>query len=437
VVNSSIVKAGQFALLVGLVGCNVSSAPKSTGGVDLEGGPESTEPDATPSPDAAGDAAKGTDAATVVCPSAVDIMCSDYTTTNIEIANLDGTSISGSFVSSGSTPTGLTTALSGDVDIPFLPPASGHVVLIDRYGTNVLTWMNLSTAGVLAQLTVGTGFDANPQDYIETDATHAYVSRYGTNPTPGQTMYDTGGDLLIVDTSNYSIAGHIAMPEENPALLPCPSGMNWIGSEVVVTLQRFSSDFTQIGDGRFVGVSPATNAIDWTVNITGLQDCGRVYISPSGKTAAIACAGQPDATTNSFDPSGSDIVLYDITQMPPVQTKRLGLGASLQVGIQPQLAFASETSILALTYGDDTAGDTVFAVDTGTAVVTHLGSESMADAYAAPFCSPGCSDVCFLADAQANAIVRWSFANGTFTPMANAPVDTTVGLPPRDIGGLL
>jgi hypothetical protein len=419
-VNRFVGKLGQWTVVVGVVGCNVSSPPKGTGGVDLEGG-------------------------AVVCPASLTIMCSDYTTTDIEIANLDGTSLSGSFVSSGSTPTGLTTALSGDVDVPFLPPASGRVVILDRYGSNVITWMTLSSAAVLAQLVVGTGFDSNPQDYVEVDGNRAYVSRYGTNPDPGKQMYDTGGDLLILDTSKYSVTGRIAMPEENPALQPCPAGMNWIGSDVVVTLQRFSSDFTQVGDGRFVGVSPATNAIDWTVNITGLQNCGRVYVSPSGKVGAIACSGQPDATNNSFTPSGSDIVLYDLTKTPPVETRRLGLGTSLNSGIQPQLTFASETTIFALTYGGNaTAGDTVFAVDTGTTTadtgtvgVTQLGSETMPDVYAGPYCAPGCSDVCLLADAQANAILRWQFANGTFTPMSNATVDTTVGLPPRDIGGLL
>jgi len=412
------------------------------------------EPDATPdtgSTVAAGDSGadspvnagdSGTDSgeggAVAVCPRALTIVCSDYTTTNIEIASLDGTSLSSSFVSSGSTPTGLTTTLSGDVDVPFVPPASGRVLIIDRYGTNVLTWMTLSSASVLGQLAVGTGFDANPQDYIEVDSSRAYVSRYGTNPDPGQEMYDTGGDLLILDTSNYSITGRIAMPEENTALQPCPAGMNWIGSDVVVTLQRFSSDFTMVGDGRFVGVSPASNSVEWTVNITGLQDCGRVYVSPSGKVGAIACSGQADSDGN-FDPSGSDIVLYDLTQSPPVETKRLGLGASLNESVQQQLAFASETSILALTYGNFSpmTGDTVFAVDTGTATVTHLASETMADAYVGPTCSPGCSDYCVLADARANAILRWQFANGTFTPVSNAAVDTTIGLPPRDIGGLL
>jgi hypothetical protein len=232
--------------------------------------------------------------------------------------------------------------------------------------------------------------------------------------------------------------GRIAMPEENSALAPSPSGMSWIGSDVAVTLQRFSADFSQEGDGRFVGVSPATSAIAWTVDITGLQDCGRVYVSPSGKVGAIACAGAPDPTTYLNDPTASDIVLYDLTQTPPTQIKRLGLGTSLDAGIQPSLAFASETEIVAMTYGGNaTDGDTVFAVNTATAAVTPLATETMPDVYGAVYCAPGCSDVCFVSDAEANALVRWQFADGAFTAMANVAVDPTVGLPPRDIGGVL
>ncbi|MCL2450747.1 MAG: hypothetical protein FWD17_17515 [Polyangiaceae bacterium] len=395
-----------------LAGCNVPAAPKSTGGITPDAG--------------------------AVCPMALSILCGDFMSTNIEIAGLDGTALSGSFVSSGSTLPGLSLALSGDVDIPFVAPASGRVVLIDRYGTNVLTWMDLSSGKVLQQLAIGTGFQANPQDYIEVDATRAFVSRYTTNPSPGQQMYDQGGDVLVVDTQSYAITGRIAMPEENAALNPSPSGTNWIGSDVVVTLQRFSTDFSMVGDGRFVGVSPASNAIAWTVDISGLQNCGRVYVSPSGNVGAIACAGAPNAAGTGFTPSGADIVLYDLTQSPPVETKRLGLGTTLNASIQPSLAFASETSIFALTYGGTgSAGDTVFAVDTGTAAVTPLASETVPDAYGAVHCSPGCGDVCVVSDAQANALVRWQFANGTYTPLSNVQVDPTVGLPPRNIGNLL
>ncbi|HXX69251.1 MAG TPA: hypothetical protein VEK07_18850, partial [Polyangiaceae bacterium] len=223
-----------------------------------------------------------------------------------------------------------------------------------------------------------------------------------------------------------------------PALQPCPDTMNWLGGNVVVTLGRWSSDFTQVGDGRFVGVSPTTNAIDWTVTITGLQSCGRLYLSPSGQTAAIACSSMENMTTNTFNTADSDIVLYDATQTPPVETKRLGLGTALNAGIQPELTFVSEDVILALTYGGNaTAGDTAFTVNTSTGDVTQLAAETMPFVYGGVRCSPGCGDVCLLGDMKQNALIRWQVTDGALTPLSNVNPDPTVGLPPVDIGGLL
>ncbi len=410
------INVGFLSLGVLLAGCNVSSPPGSTGGVNVDGGADGGS-----------------------CESALAIVCSDYKSTNIAISSLEGVTQSASFVSSGATKPGLALALSGDVDVPVVAPASKRVVVIDRYGTSVLTWMNLADASVIAQLGVGTGFDSNPQDYIEVDATRAFVSRYGTNPTPGQQANDQGGDLLILDATKFAITGRIAMPEENPALQPCPAGMNWMGSDVVVTLQRFSADFTQVGDGRFVGVSPTTNAVDWTVNIAGLQNCGRVVLSPSGKLAAIACSSQENTTTSAFNPAGSDIVIYDATAKPPTELRRLGLGTKLNAGIQPEITFATEDAILATTYGGNaTPGDTSFAVSATTGAVTPLVQETQAYVYGAVHCSPGCGDVCLLSDAQSNTLKRWQIASdGGFTPLADETVDPDIGLPPRTIGGLL
>jgi hypothetical protein len=409
-----VARMGTCFFVVGAVACNVSPPPPGTGGVAHDGG------------------------AGARCPASVSVVCSDYKSTDIAIAGVDGTAQSGSFVSSGSATPGLSLALSGDVDVPFLPPASGRVVVIDRYGTDVLTWMDLARANVLAQLPVGTGFESNPHDYVEVDATRAFVTRYGSNPTPGQQPLDQGGDVLVVDTTKYAIVGRIPMPEENPALQPCPDTMNWLGGDVVVTLGRFAADFSQAGDGRFVGVSPATSAIAWTVNVTGLKNCGRVAVSPSGKVAAIACSSEADPTTSAYDPSQSDVVLYDATRAPPVETKRLGLGPKLGSAVQPQIAFADEATIVALTYGGNaTTGDTVFAVATATGDVTPLGSATMAFSLAGLVCFPGCGDDCLLGDAQQSVLRRWHFAAGAFTPLGNVNVDPTVGLPPRDIGGLM
>ncbi len=419
------VLAALLVAMVGLSACNVASPPRSTGGVSFDAG---SGPDGGSAPDGA---------ATSSCETGVVIVTSDYESTNIAVSSLDGTTLSGSFVSSGATRPGLALALSGDVDVPLVAPASGRLLLIDRYGTNVLTWMNVADATVIAQLPVGTGFQSNPHDYVEIDATHAYVSRFGTNPNPGQQTFDQGGDVLIVDTKAPALVGRIAIPEENPALQPCPDLMTWIGREVVLTLGRWSADFSQVGDGRFVGLSPSSHAIDWTVNVTGLQSCGRVALSPSGSVAAIACSSSENMTTHQFDPTLSDIVVYDAMQTPPTEVRRLGLGMKLGAGIQPAIAFAGEDALVATTYGGNaTPGDTVFAVSVTTGDVTALGQSTMPYVLGGLHCAPGCGDVCLLSDAEANKLRRWRFTGGTFTPLDDATVDTIVGLPPRDIGGL-
>jgi hypothetical protein len=411
-----------------LVACNVAPPPPSTGGVSFDGGAGAR----------VDGGAEGGAAAS--CETGVVIVTSDYKSTNIAVSRLDGTTLSGSFVSSGATKPGLALALSGDVDVPLVAPASGRLLLIDRFGTNVLTWMDLANASVLAQLPVGTGFQSNPHDYVEVDATRAFVTRFGTNPNPGQQAFDQGGDLLIVgaiDTNTPAIAGRIAIPEENPALQPCPDLMTWIGHELVVTLGRWSADFSQVGDGRFIGVSPGAGSIDWTVNVTGLTSCGRVAVSPSGKVAAIACSSAEDMSTSMFDPSQSDIVVYDATTSPPTETRRLGLGKKLGAGLQPAIAFAGEDAIVALTYGGNaTPGDTAFTVSATTGEVTALGQSDKPYVFGGLHCAPGCGDVCLLSDADRNKLRRWQFAKGTFAALDDVTVDTVVGLPPRDIGGL-
>jgi hypothetical protein len=318
-------------------------------------------------------------------------------------------------------------------------PASGRLVLLDRLATSVITWMDPSTGGVVAQLPVGTGFESNPHDYIEVDATHALVSRYTTNPSPGQQPFDQGGDLLVLDTSKPAIVGRIAIPEEDATLHPCPDLMTWVGGELVLTLARWAPDFSKAGDGRFVGVSPTAQTIDWTVTVTGLSSCGRLALSPSRALGAIACSGVEDVTTSTFDPKASDVVIYDLTQTPPVELRRLGAGVALGNAIQPNLAFANENTIVALTYGGTaTPGDTVVALDATTpGKATMLGQATQSFVLEGVHCSPGCGDVCLVTDAQKNRLRRFSVgADGSLTALDDAVVDTVVSLPPRDFGTL-
>ncbi|WP_437927808.1 hypothetical protein WMF37_00805 [Sorangium sp. So ce291] len=407
-----------IALSISLLGCNVDPPPPSTGGVEGGGGSDPDTPGA--------------------CGRGVVIVTSDYQSTNIAISALDGTTLSPSFVSSGATRPGLSLALSGDVDVPATAPPSGRVVLIDRYGTNVLTWMDLETAEVIAQLPVGQGFESNPHDYIEVDEGRAFVSRFGSNPAPGAEPFDEGGDLLLLDTKKYAIEGRIALPEEQDGLLPRPSGMTRLGDDVVVSLGRLAADFSEEGEGRFVGVSPEKNAVAWTVDVQGLHGCGRVAVSPSGERLAVACSSRFDADAMKFDPATSDIVIYDASSSPPRELKRLGVARKLDAGIQPSLAFASEDVLLAKTYGGNaSAGDSVFSVSVTTGDVTPLGEASQPFVFGGVRCSPGCGDVCLLSDAEKNKLRRWKVtANGALEPLEDVAVDTEIGLPPRSIGGL-
>ncbi len=446
-------RVSGYAFVAVLASCNVSSPPSSTGGVQFasdDGGsviPDVAIPDSgstSVDPRNAGeDAGRGSSesdasVAPQTCERGVVVVMGDYKSTNIAISKLDGTTLSGSFISSGATKPGLGMALSGDVVVPFEAPTSGRVVLLDRYGSNVITWIDLASANVISQLAVGTGFQSNPHDYLEVDEHRAFVSRYGTNPAPGTQAFDDGGDVLILDTTKPAITGRLAMPEEDPRLLPCPDSLMWLGKEVAVTLGRLSSDFSKIGDGRFVGVSPTSNTITWTVNITGLSNCGRLALSPSGKLAAIACSSLPKPPTYQYDPATSDIVIFDAASAPPKELRRLGVAKKLNAGIQPEIAFATEDAIFAKTFGGNaTPGDTAFVANATTGEVTHLAAAAKAIVFGGIHCSPGCGDVCLLSDAERNKLRRWGVtAAGSLTALDDITVETVIGLPPRAMGGL-
>ena len=184
-----------------LVACQATSNGSQTGGVNS-------------------DASTG-------CPAGVAAVLGDsyYASSQVALLGLDGTVKSASFVSTASTQADqLAFALSGDIALPMTPPASGRVVIIDRLGTDVITWLDPATAHVQAQLAVGTGFDSNPQDYLETAQNRALVSRWGVNDkTPGTQPFDSGNDLLLIDSQALSIQGQVQIPSQDN-LPPRPAG---------------------------------------------------------------------------------------------------------------------------------------------------------------------------------------------------------------------
>jgi hypothetical protein len=401
-------------LLLG--GCGVK-APQSTGGFQLD--PSGSE-----------------------CPSGYAISNSDYTSTSISAISPVGLVLSPTVISSGSAPPGLTTALSGDVVFPSSAPASEKLLLIDRYPNSVLTWVEPETGSVIQQLPVGTGFGANPHDYLQLAESKAYVTRYESNPAPGKADFDAGGDLLIVNPQANEISGRVELASEDDGeLLPRPDQLLRVGDDVWVSLQRFDADFATAGDARVVGVEPTGDATTWTLDLPGLASCGGMTLSPSGKLVALVCSGVASDADSSGQPAPtlrSGIVLLDATVQPPVELQRFEVAKALGAQLGSTLAFATETLLVSVALGDFSANlnDVAFTLDTAVGTAEPLLDAGAAFALGDVRCAPGCTDLCFLADAQASELHVWKVKGQALHAQASVPGDTNVGLPPRAIGAL-
>jgi hypothetical protein len=328
------------------------------------------------------------------------------------------------------------------VVFPSTAPASGKMVLIDRYPNSVLTWVEPTTGSVIQQLPVGTGFGANPHDYLELAANKAYIARYESNPMPGQAPFDAGGDLLIIDPQAKQITGRIELATApDGAFLPRADHLLLVGQQVWVSLHRFDADFKTAGDARMVGVDPTSDAITWTLDLPGVASCGGVARSPSGKVVALACSGVSsdlDSDQNPAPTLRSAIVLLDATTRPPSVLQRFDAATKLGAPIGSTIAFASETLLVSVALGDSTAKrtDLAFTIDTSTGTPQMLLDAGAAFALGDVRCAPGCTDLCFMADAQANALDVWKAAGVTLHAEPPVPGDTSIGLPPRAIGAL-
>ena len=170
-----------------LVGCNVTPA-QVTGGVDLP---------------ARGD-----------CPRGLAVVSSDFQSSEIALLTPTGDVKSPAFMSSASTTaSGLAAPFSGDLGVATARSRPGELVIVDRFGTNVLSFVDTQSGAVRAQLPVGTGFEANPQDYLEVSEHEAFVPRLGQNRSPGRERVDAGSDLLISDPRVRVITGSVPMPQ--------------------------------------------------------------------------------------------------------------------------------------------------------------------------------------------------------------------------------
>ncbi len=409
---------GLTLLLFVSSGCDVESTGEGTGGVD----------------DGLGGAGSGE------CPSGTVVVMSDYVSTQVALSGLDGSTRSASFLSTASAKTdGLAFALSGDVGLPSTAPPSGKVVLLDRFGTNVITWADPKSAEVLAQLPVGTGFESNPHDYLEVSERLALVSRWGQNTAPGSEDHDDGGDLLLIDIEEYEIVGNLVLPTEDD--LPArPSGLALIGDEVLVSLDRIALDFSETGEAMLVGVDAAGEEVLWEKTLDGRKACGRATLSPDGSKFAVACTGALGATGETESLSQSALMIFDATARPLRALETFEAEDLLGVPLQGSVAFVSDDLVLLKTqtpWGGE-GNNQLFSLDLKTGDTQELLEASEDDdgngkglVYGALVCAPGCSDYCLMSDSDEGVVQRIVIdSDGSLSMGTPVVVEDQVGLPP-------
>jgi hypothetical protein len=376
------------------------------------------------------------------CPAAAVVVMTDYVSTQVAISALDGETLSASFVSTASAnASGLAFPLSGDVTVPSTRPPSGRVVLVDRFGTNVVTFIDPETARVLEQLPVGAGFESNPQDYVELDARRALVSRWDENPAPGREPFDSGGDLVVIDTENAEITSSISLPRDDD-FPPRPAALVRVGAEAVVTLERLARDFRSAGDAMLVGVDALSETVSFTLTLPGLENCGGLALSPSAERAALACTGfiDPDGQAENLEQSA--LVVFDVTVSPPVETGRFAASELAGEPLQQEVEFFSERGVLVKTQTTVGGGrnNRLLAVDLGEGQTRTLAEARPSSGggqgvvFGGMLCTPGCGNLCLVADADRGALRRFAIANGDLEELPSVRVENVVGLPPRGIG---
>ena len=363
---------------------------------------------------------------------AMALVASDYRSTNVSLAGPRGDVLTRSLLSTGARPAGLSYALSGDVVLPSdALSLDQDLPLIDRYGTNVISFVAPVSGQLRAQLPVGTGFEANPQDFLQWDASTAYVSRLGVDPLPGDTSFDGGSDLLVIDPRTPRIVSRIAFADK--ASVPArPSAMTRHGDHVVVSLERLSEGFDRAADADLALVRGATATLDAVVPLPALRNCGKPVFSSTG-LVAIACTGLFDAATARFETAGSAVVVGALDTTSFTVLDRWDASV-LDVSPAGSVAWLNDASLAFTAYGHGDAGDAVYMLSRGVSTATLLHRTAKPFTLGALRCDDRLPTHCFAAIAAPSAIAEFAALDGVRAPSVTLrPTSDVTGLPLRGL----
>ena len=379
------------------------------------------------------------------CGRGLVVVQTDYQSSNVSLLDFEGKVLSESLVSSSTESSGFGVLLSGDVVTPSSPQNGPEIVVIDRYPAGVLRFVELATARVTAELSVATGFRANPQDYLPLAPERAYVARYEANPNAGRQAWDAGGDVLVVDPSVPAITGRIelsaALAGEPSKFSAHPARLRNVAGRVFALLAAYADDYSSGTSSRLVELDPQTDSLLSTLVLDGLRGCAALAVSPDERELAVGCTGD-DLRSTQPKLEHSGLALIDLEGAPRL-AKRFD---AIELGDAPVgfgLDYAASKVLLFSTLGhfDDSgapvAQDALLRLDTASGQV-----EPLLQSAGEPFtlggarCAVSCG-VCFAADAKraGGSVLRFPVdtAGNLAAPMT-IRAETRVGLPPRYLG---
>ncbi len=401
----------------------------------------------------------GTDRQPGACGRGLVVVSSDYQSSSVALVDTRGASLSPRFLSSASADVGLSSALSGDVVLPTSAALGSELVVIDRYPASVLSVVDVATGSVRAQLDVRTGFASNPQDFLGISSNAGWVSRYGSNPTPGGEPFDEGGDLLLLDLSRPAIEARLDLApamRDAPGFLPRPGRMVALGDLVFVLLSAYDVTFASSAPSRLAAFDGKTRALRGVRVLEGLHGCSALALEPpyaadaqplAARRLAVGCSGEfAGGASPSLARAG--IALFQandaMTELARFMAEDL---VDRPIGFD--LDFDERGGLVAVGFGSlDGPGpstDALFRLDLETGAVAivattasrpfELGGVRCIHRRFAVDPSSGagsaCTEACYVADGERGALLRLEPSGEGMALTGELSIGDGVGLPPR------
>ncbi len=313
----------------------------------------------------------------------VVVVASDFKSTEVSLVDpARGVLSQDDCLDSGAVTPTLSMALSGDIVIATATQPNDELLLIDR--TNgALDYVAPKSCQVARQLSVSTGFYANPHDVVAISPTKAYVTRFETNQTPsGQpSANDQGDDILIINSTTGAIAGRIDMAPyattaSGATILARPDRALLADGKVYVTLANQSQDFMTTAAARLVVIDPSEDKVVGQLELPNQKGCSGLDFIAATHTLVVGCSGDYNDAANQVVQSA--IVLVAVGGSAPGVVKTVtGADTGGRALSSAAFAVAGDNLVIATTPGDfsGTPPDQLWAIaaDTGKATKVYDG----------------------------------------------------------------